>query len=82
MGAWIDNAGAGVIGCFERVPLADHERSCASTIDICTVMSNAHDTPLFDHAANYGGHEVQAPQPWHDPRAVVEKVRAPRRHRA
>jgi len=43
-------------------------------IHICTVMPAAHDTPFFDHAANYTGHEIQAPKPLHDPEDVVETL--------
>ncbi|HYD50123.1 MAG TPA: SDR family oxidoreductase [Terriglobales bacterium] len=138
---WINNAGVGAIGPFERVPLADHVKvvetdllgtiygsHCAyrqflsqgsgtliniaselgrhtvpyyasyaaakhgvvgfsdalrqevmqsdnrDTIHICTVMPTAHDTPFFDHAANYTGHEVQAPTPLHDPQNVVDAI--------
>jgi hypothetical protein len=34
----------------------------------------AHDTPYFDHAANYRGHEVQAPRRLHDPSAAIEAL--------
>jgi short-subunit dehydrogenase len=43
-------------------------------IHLCTVMPAAHDTPFFDHAANYTGHEIQAPTPLHDPDDVVETL--------
>jgi short-subunit dehydrogenase len=43
-------------------------------IHVCTVMPTAHDTPFFDHVANYSGHEVQAPEPLHDPEDVVETL--------
>jgi short-subunit dehydrogenase len=43
-------------------------------IHVCTVMPAAHDTPFFDHAANYTGHEIQAPKPLHDPEDVVETL--------
>jgi short-subunit dehydrogenase len=43
-------------------------------IHVCTVMPTAHDTPFFDHAANYTGHEIQAPKPLHDPYDVVETI--------
>jgi short-subunit dehydrogenase len=135
--AWINNAGVGALGRFERVPLADHEQVIATDllgtlygsyvayrhfhtqhsgvlinvaselgrhtvpyyasyaaakhgvvglsealrqeidqngiehVHVCLVMPTAHDTPFFDHAANYTGHEVQAPTPLHDPENVV-----------
>jgi short-subunit dehydrogenase len=43
-------------------------------IHVCTVLPTAHDTPFFDHAANYTGHETKAPQPLHDPHDVVETI--------
>lgn len=44
------------------------------TIHVCTVLPTAHDTPFFDHVANYTGHEVQAPAPLHDPENVVDAI--------
>ncbi|HZR81083.1 MAG TPA: SDR family NAD(P)-dependent oxidoreductase [Candidatus Binatia bacterium] len=32
-------------------------------IHVCVVLPTAHDTPFFDHAANYTGHEVKARGP-------------------
>lgn len=43
-------------------------------VHICTILPTAHDTPFFDHAANYTGHEVQAPKPLHNPTAVVAAI--------
>jgi short-subunit dehydrogenase len=43
-------------------------------VHVCLVFPTAHDTPFFDHAANYTGHEVQAPPPLHDPQNVVDVV--------
>jgi short-subunit dehydrogenase len=137
---WINNAGVGALGRFERVPLEDHERVIRTNllgtiygssyayrqflaqgsgtlinvaselgahtvpyyssyvaakhgvvgfgdalrqeidqgevdgVHVCTVMPAAHDTPFFDHAANYTGHEIQAPKPLHDPYDVVETI--------
>lgn len=137
---WINNAGIGALGRFERIPLEDHEQvvgtnlfgtlygsyyayrqflkqgsgilinisselgghtvpyyssyaaakhgivglgdslrqeiqqAGSDAIHVCTVMPSAHDTPFFDHAANYTGHEVQAPTPLHDPYDVVETI--------
>jgi len=138
--AWINNAGVGALGRFERIPIEDHEQVIATDlmgvlygayyayrqflkqdagilinvsselgghtvpyyssyaaskhgvvglsdslrqeisqaghkdIHVCTVMPAAHDTPFFDHAANYTGHEIQAPKPLHDPNDVVETI--------
>ena len=41
-------------------------------VHVCLVMPTAHDTPFFDHEANYTGHEVRAPEPLHDPQEVVD----------
>jgi short-subunit dehydrogenase len=137
---WVNDAGVGAIGRFERIPLAVHEQVirtdligtlygsyCAyreflrqgsgtliniasevgahtvpyyasytaakhgvvgltdslrqeveqnklKGIHVCAVMPTAHDTPFFDHAANYTGHEIQAPKPLHDPQNVVETI--------
>lgn len=137
---WINNAGVGAIGPFERVPLEDHAQVIATNllgtlygsyfayrhflekgsgilinvaselgrysvpyfasyaaakhgvvglgealrqeldqngieaVHVCTVLPTAHDTPFFDHVANYSGHEVQAPQPLHDPQNVVDTL--------
>ena len=137
---WVNNAGVGALGPFERVPLADHAQVIATDllgtvygswfayrrfleqghgtlinvaselgrhavpyyasyaaakhgvvglgdslrqeiaqrgidgVHVCTVLPTAHDTPFFDHAANYTGHAVQAPAPLHDPANVVEAI--------
>jgi short-subunit dehydrogenase len=137
---WINNAGVGALGPFERIPLDDHvqvirtnllgtlygsyfayqhflERGEGTLINIaselgqhtvpyyasytaakhavvglsdalrqeidlkrledihvCTVMPTAHDTPFFDHAANYTGRRVEAPKPLHDPQDVVDAI--------
>ena len=43
-------------------------------IHVCTIMPTAHDTPFFDHAANYTGHEITPPAPLHDPTKVVDAI--------
>jgi short-subunit dehydrogenase len=148
---WINNAGVGAIGRFERIPLADHVQVIATNllgtlygshfayrqflqqrsgilinvaselgkhtvpyyssyaaakhgivgldealrqeidqeeiegIHVCTVLPTAHDTPFFDHVANYTGHAVQAPSPLHDPtdvvQAIIELIRDPKPQR-
>ena len=37
-------------------------------------MPTAHDTPFFDHLANYSGRQVQAPSPLHDPQNVIDAL--------
>jgi short-subunit dehydrogenase len=137
---WINNAGVGAIGRFERVPLDVHQQVIATNlygtlygsyvayrqflaqgsgvliniaselgfgtvpyyssyaaakhgvvgltdslrqevkqnriegVHICTIMPTAHDTPFFDHVANYTGHEVTPPKPLQDPQAVVDAI--------
>ena len=43
-------------------------------VHICTIMPTAHDTPFFDHVANYTGHEVTTPKPLHDPQRIVDAI--------
>jgi len=43
-------------------------------VHICTIMPTAHDTPFFDHVANYTGHEITPPQPLQDPQRVVDAI--------
>lgn len=43
-------------------------------VHVCLVVPTAHDTPFFDHAANYTGREIKAPPPLHDPRHVVDAI--------
>jgi NAD(P)-dependent dehydrogenase (short-subunit alcohol dehydrogenase family) len=137
---WVNNAGVGALGPFERIPLEAHRQVIATNllgtlhgsffayrhfrerragilinvaselgghtvpyyssyaaakhgivglgdslrqeialaglddVHVCTLMPSAHDTPFFDHAANYTGHEIQAPAPLHDPQDVVETL--------
>lgn len=137
---WVNDAGVGALGAFERIPLEIHEQVigtdllgtlygsyCAyrqflaqgsgvliniaselgygsvpyytsytaakhgvtglsdslrqevkqnkiEGVHICTIMPTAHDTPFFDHAANYTGHEITAPKPLHDPQNVVDAI--------
>ena len=137
---WVNNAGVGAIGPFEKIPLEVHEHVIATDllgtlygsycayrqflaqgsgvliniaselgfgsvpyyssytaakhgvtglsdslrqevkqngldgIYICTIMPTAHDTPFFEHAANYSGHEIKPPKPVHDPQHVVDRI--------
>lgn len=50
------------------------ELSGLSDIHVCTVMPMSHDTPFFDHVANYTGHEVQPVPPLYDEKKVVETI--------
>src|SRR4029453_12498341 len=44
------------------------------TIHVCTVMPAAFDTPFFEHAANYSGHQFEPSGPIYDPKDVVEAI--------
>jgi short-subunit dehydrogenase len=50
------------------------EQDKVQGVHVCLVMPTAHDTPFFDHVANYTGHEVNAPAPLHDPQDVVDAL--------
>jgi short-subunit dehydrogenase len=137
---WVNNAGVGAIGAFERIPLDVHEQIIGTNllgtlygshfayqqflsqgsgvliniaselgfgsvpyyssytaakhgviglsdslrqevkqngldgIHICVIMPTAHDTPFFEHAANYSDHEIVPPKPLHDPQHVVDTI--------
>lgn len=43
-------------------------------IHVCTVMPMAMDTPFFDHAANYSGHETEPIPPTYDAQMVVDTI--------
>jgi len=43
-------------------------------IHALAVLPGAHDTPFFDHAANYTGQALTAPEPLFDPQNVVETI--------
>lgn len=50
-------------------------------IDVCAILPEAVDTPIFSHAANYTGHEITALPPAADPqravRAIIDTLRSP-----
>jgi NAD(P)-dependent dehydrogenase (short-subunit alcohol dehydrogenase family) len=52
-------------------------------VHVCTVLPSAIDTPIFQHAANYTGREIKAPEPIYDPedvaRAICSCVEQPQR---
>ncbi len=43
-------------------------------IHVCTVMPMAMDTPFFEHAANYSGHEAVPVPPLYDPELVIDAI--------
>lgn len=63
----------GVVGLTQSLR---QEIALAGEDDIhaCLVMPTAHDTPFFEHAANYTGREIQPPKPLHDPANVVQAI--------
>ncbi|HET9888179.1 MAG TPA: SDR family NAD(P)-dependent oxidoreductase [bacterium] len=137
---WINDAGVGAIGPFEKIPLADHTQvietdllgtlygsyyayrqflqqgsgiliniasevgkgalpyyssytaakhgvvglgkslrhelqlNHVEDVHVCTVMPTAFDTPFFEHAANYSGHEIEGDDPAHDPTMVIDTI--------
>jgi NAD(P)-dependent dehydrogenase (short-subunit alcohol dehydrogenase family) len=63
----------GVIGLSDSLR-QEVKQNGLDSIHVCTIMPTAHDTPFFDHAANYTGHEVTPPKPLHDPQHVVDAI--------
>ena len=63
----------GVVGMSAsiRQELAENEME---EIHVCTVIPTSFDTPFFDHAANYSGHEVTPIPPLYDPKEVVDVI--------
>jgi NAD(P)-dependent dehydrogenase (short-subunit alcohol dehydrogenase family) len=61
--------GANGLGQALRAELAD-----ASRIHVCTVMPAYIDTPLFEHGANYTGHEAKRVSPVYPPERVAEAI--------
>jgi short-subunit dehydrogenase len=43
-------------------------------IHVCTMLPMAMDTPFFDHASNYTGHEATPIQPLYDPQQAVDAI--------
>lgn len=63
----------GVVGLSQTLR-QELDQSDRKAMHVCLVLPTAHDTPFFDHAANYTGREVQAPKPLHDPQDVVDAL--------
>lgn len=63
----------GVIGLSDSLR-QEVKQNGLDDIHICTVMPTAHDTPFFEHAANYSDHEIVPPKPLHDSRHVVDTI--------
>jgi NAD(P)-dependent dehydrogenase (short-subunit alcohol dehydrogenase family) len=43
-------------------------------IRVCTVMPTTFDTPFFEHAAQYTGHEASPIPPTYDPKEVIDTI--------
>lgn len=63
----------GVVGLSDSLRQEVKQNKVAG-VHICTILPTAHDTPFFDHAANYTGHEIAPPKPLHDPQNVIEAI--------
>jgi short-subunit dehydrogenase len=63
----------GVVGLCESLR-QELDQGGIENVHVCLIMPTAHDTPFFDHVANYTGREVQAPTPLHDPQEVIDAL--------
>lgn len=63
----------GVVG-LSSVLRQELDENGVENIHVCTVLPGAHDTPFFQHAANYTGHEAVPPPPVYDPEKVVNVI--------
>lgn len=63
----------GVVG-LSAVLRQELEVNQIDNIHVCTVMPTSFDTPFFDHAANYTGHETVPIPPVYDPEKVVDVI--------
>lgn len=63
----------GVVGLSSALRLALREQKLDKTIHVCSVLPGAHDTPWFDHAANFSGHDIH-PAAAGDPDNVVDVI--------
>jgi len=63
----------GVVGLCESLR-QELDQGGNENVHVCLVMPTAHDTPFFDHVANYTGRQVQAPTPLHDPQNVIDAL--------
>lgn len=137
---WVNNAGVGVVGRFDEIPLREHEQLIQTNllgtmygcyyalrhfrergqgtlinvssmfgkvpgpywasyvaskfamngladalrqelkqnglndVHVCSVLPMTTDTPFFEHAGNYTGHEIGLPKPVYDPQQVVDTI--------
>jgi short-subunit dehydrogenase len=65
----------GVVGLSAALRLElEEDGEETRDIHVCTLLPDAHDTPFFQHAANYTGHLNVPPPPVHDPAEVVDAM--------
>jgi len=64
----------GIVGLSAALRQELREDRLDKQIRVCTVMPMAMDTPFFDHAANYTGHEPAPVPPLYDPQIVVDTL--------
>lgn len=63
----------GIVG-FSAALRQELKQASEEAIHVCTVMPMAHDTPFFEHAGNYTGHEAVPIPPVYDPQQVVDTL--------
>src|SRR5262249_27126819 len=63
----------GVVG-LSAVLRQELRENNIDAIRVCTVMPTSFDTPFFDHASNYSGHEVTPIPPVYEPEKVVDAI--------
>jgi NAD(P)-dependent dehydrogenase (short-subunit alcohol dehydrogenase family) len=63
----------GVVG-LSAAMRQELEEERVEGIHVCTVMPTTFDTPFFEHAAQYTGHEASPIPPTYDPKEVVDTI--------
>jgi short-subunit dehydrogenase len=63
----------GVKGLSAALRVELKERALNS-IRVCTIYPASTDTPFFEHASNYSGHEYKATPPVYEPEEVVDAI--------
>ena len=64
----------GIVGLSAALRQELREDLLDKQIHVCTVMPMAMDTPFFDHASNYTGHEPAPVPPLYDPQLVIDTL--------
>jgi short-subunit dehydrogenase len=64
----------GVVGLSAALRQELQEDKLSDTVHVCTVMPTSMDTPFFEHAANYSGHEAVPIPPVYDAQKVVDVI--------